>query len=751
MAICWLRVSDNIFVLFLLTAAIGGFYAHAEGAAKNDRNCLNLYRLVRFVERQLHHLQGMEEKYAKDEDVKSSVKDLLVSIHEASKVVRRFVGRKFVLKMLLSSSDDAKFTRLDASINKSIAAISFVVSMQLSVRDEPAYISADSQELKAAIMDEAGLTAEERSAPDCMQIAIAKLSSTPEGKKKLKDLIREHRKETLSITEDHLMREIDGIQAQLKEFRDLAVHIEHQMDFIGASVHMLLLIASERSASSSLSVFLADWWKKAFKFKRSTRDGTKALPWKDFCNILLDGNGVAEGVAIIDRELRALMTAENIDVEEVSSIVSVNCGKEGISIVSIFLSCVLRPLLLHSEATVSQSSLVRLMAIVDEWCQKEKAGDISQAKDWDSFLALIFRVSPLSMLKPVLVKKHLSVMLPSPLPRRRTMPRSQTRAKAISSSQAQAIRVQPTHLIESEPSHSSVAKCDLFSEAVASAVDDLRRSNEEIIESYHISDVLAEYVKGTRQWLLNELMSWMNEETASSDAALDRKSALAVKESEGADKEEATGAVDLMGRHLMFVLVASPGMGKSVFSALVHTKLTAQEFYHQEEGGEGSEEIKRTIVVSHFFKAGQKRAQGLSMIISLASQLADKLGGAMASSFSASIGSRAEFQVVKKELDDLNKAKKDLEAVLSNVKEKTKANITAMTRQLEERARRVVNEGALEKDIYESEQTKVKLEREEAELGSRLKEVEMRLAELLEVLKANPWIDLEDLENAADM
>lgn len=105
----------------------------------------------------------------------------------------------------------------------------------------------------------------------------------------------------------------------------------------------------------------------------------------------------------------------------------------------------------------------------------------------------------------------------------------------------------------------------------------------------------------------------------------------------------------------MFVLTAGPGMGKSVFSAVVHTKLTAQA-YQKERGGVG-----KVILVSHFFKAGQLRAQGLSMIQSLALQLAEALGSSvMCQGVGRAFKSLALFQTAKK-MEEL-KTKKPLDA-----------------------------------------------------------------------------------------
>jgi hypothetical protein len=70
-----------------------------------------------------------------------------------------------------------------------------------------------------------------------------------------------------------------------------------------------------------------------------------------------------------------------------------------------------------------------------------------------------------------------------------------------------------------------------------------------IIAAYSVGELLGAYVAGTRDWLYADITRWL--ESATNEAA-------------------ATSA------SRMFLLLAGPGMGKSVFSAVVYNNLTAR-------------------------------------------------------------------------------------------------------------------------------------------------------------------------------
>ncbi|KAG1659246.1 hypothetical protein FOA52_004691 [Chlamydomonas sp. UWO 241] len=111
-------------------------------------------------------------------------------------------------------------------------------------------------------------------------------------------------------------------------------------------------------------------------------------------------------------------------------------------------------------------------------------------------------------------------------------------------------------------------------------------STEEVIRSYRQHELLEQYVDGTRQWLLDDVREWVR--------------AVLLPSSTGPKSH-------------MFLLLAGPGMGKSVFSAVL-----AQRLPKMAPGAK---------VVRHFFKVGEARSQGKAMVLSLAYQLAEQVEG----------------------------------------------------------------------------------------------------------------------------
>ncbi|KAL6756673.1 WD40-repeat-containing domain protein [Haematococcus lacustris] len=113
----------------------------------------------------------------------------------------------------------------------------------------------------------------------------------------------------------------------------------------------------------------------------------------------------------------------------------------------------------------------------------------------------------------------------------------------------------------------------------------------EVMRSYRIAQLLDEYHPGSRQKMYNEVNDWLNASSSSSPGGQGAASRL-------------------------FLLLADAGMGKSVFSAVMHTKLVVQ-------GNKDSS----LVMAHHFFTVGHTRSQGRTMLLCLAQQLAEKLPG----------------------------------------------------------------------------------------------------------------------------
>ncbi|KAL6756674.1 hypothetical protein V8C86DRAFT_3136436 [Haematococcus lacustris] len=113
----------------------------------------------------------------------------------------------------------------------------------------------------------------------------------------------------------------------------------------------------------------------------------------------------------------------------------------------------------------------------------------------------------------------------------------------------------------------------------------------EVMRSYRIAQLLDEYHPGSRQWMYDRVNDWLNASSSSSPG------------DEGAASR-------------LFLLLADAGMGKSVFSAVMHTKLVVR-------GNKDSS----LVMAHHFFTVGHTRSQGRTMLLCLAQQLAEKLPG----------------------------------------------------------------------------------------------------------------------------
>ncbi len=94
----------------------------------------------------------------------------------------------------------------------------------------------------------------------------------------------------------------------------------------------------------------------------------------------------------------------------------------------------------------------------------------------------------------------------------------------------------------------------------------------EDIAAYAVATLLDEYHHGSRAWLYDEFAAWLNGQAppptadeGGADGAGDRTTKL---NGGGASGGGGDGAASRM-----FLLLAGPGMGKSVFSAVMHTKL----------------------------------------------------------------------------------------------------------------------------------------------------------------------------------
>jgi hypothetical protein len=140
---------------------------------------------------------------------------------------------------------------------------------------------------------------------------------------------------------------------------------------------------------------------------------------------------------------------------------------------------------------------------------------------------------------------------------------------------------------------------------------------QDVIRSYAVADLLSAYVPGSREWLYHKLEAWLDTVAPLPGSATNI--AAAIDQKADGESEQPPPALQhgSMGPGCrMFLLMAGPGMGKSVFSAIARNKLLVRS-----TSGRG------VVTAQHFFKIGQPRAQGKVMVLCLAHQLAERLPG----------------------------------------------------------------------------------------------------------------------------
>ena len=97
------------------------------------------------------------------------------------------------------------------------------------------------------------------------------------------------------------------------------------------------------------------------------------------------------------------------------------------------------------------------------------------------------------------------------------------------------------------------------------------------MRSYNLDALKASYTRGTRLWLYNDINAWL------SASVYTTHSGVALPLPLGGPPDElpltsgtCTAATSSSTSGLMYMLLAGPGMGKSVFSASVDSKLAAR-------------------------------------------------------------------------------------------------------------------------------------------------------------------------------
>ena len=83
------------------------------------------------------------------------------------------------------------------------------------------------------------------------------------------------------------------------------------------------------------------------------------------------------------------------------------------------------------------------------------------------------------------------------------------------------------------------------------------------MRSYNVEALKASYTRGTRQWLYNDIDNWISSSTSTAATS-------------SASASSPSPSLSLPSHGMMYMLLAGPGMGKSIFSASVDAKLSAR-------------------------------------------------------------------------------------------------------------------------------------------------------------------------------
>jgi hypothetical protein len=92
-----------------------------------------------------------------------------------------------------------------------------------------------------------------------------------------------------------------------------------------------------------------------------------------------------------------------------------------------------------------------------------------------------------------------------------------------------------------------------------------------IVCSYKVADLLAVYVSGSREWLYRLVTAWLDKQVAPMQPVQPSSKEVQGDAAATGGEEQPAQQATLDAQSRMFLLLAGPGMGKSVFSAVVGT------------------------------------------------------------------------------------------------------------------------------------------------------------------------------------
>ncbi|KAG1680558.1 hypothetical protein FOA52_015005 [Chlamydomonas sp. UWO 241] len=591
-----------------LGALLGCVYGRAAKAAINTEAAEALLRHIKVVHR---HLLGFAQSgKSSTPELVQSCKRLLRLIALAARFLHSYSGRGFLKRMLMSNTDENKFGHLTARVKEEMLTIAFVAVTEWPPRSEGSQLAPlpNAKALRTELAKLAGFSNGEMMSGVQLDKCLADVARDKPGE--LRALLHGARLED---------RIIDAALGEISE----------RVRMVEAEVAMIQLAVKEMA-------FTLSQWEEALKANQH-RPLASLLPalhvwWANNVGNLkmsVDAHEFASKLATWMRENGHEQRLADYEVE---------LSQKGFHfIASGSVPGFLDPVLVwmldgDGDGLITKNKLAAVQIKAERFADQGQLSDGSGQRiepcDWPSLLdALVLGLDGVLELAGMKAGSGITISAAGTLVTagKPALSASQSPASAsqqpaqsafdshatapglplaptanspatelaASSSPAATTSLQPAPTssettaaaASSAPTPSAVhAPPPMATRSAHKLLEDLESylQVKTVIQSYQIATLLEDYVKGTRVWLYEDVTTWFN-------AAMSR----------------------------MFFLLGGPGMGKTIFSAVMHERLVADAI----KAG------KNMVLVKHFFKVGEERAQASSMIRSLAFQLAEKLPG----------------------------------------------------------------------------------------------------------------------------
>eukprot|EP00798_Chlamydomonas_sp_ICE-L_P009671 gene9671-8494_t len=542
-----------------VAAMIGLIYSRAAQAAHNTKGATRLLINIKRIDRCLARVTS-NSSTTPNEDLQASLRRLPEILQRAAVVLSAYTGRGFFKRFLLSTHDEEQFKQLTDDISDAMHAISFSVAVDNLGHNvgEP-----DVKELRQAMLLAAGMPADTE--------WTSEKADEEHGKLEPRLIVSELR--ALEERLGKLEATVDTMRAELTQVQMLLKHVG--LDGLTKEDIHRLQAATKDMSPPGLKAYLSVWWQELFRRLRQVPSKTLLAKLSEW----MRDNGFEDKLQEYDADLEA----EGFALSSLASDPTVG----GVFLETIFLQLVNE----NGDDFVSRDELLGGQIKAEKFAQEQS--DVPLPTDWLSFLDAMYVGFDRRMLASQLGQTAGNASQPWPA----NTNLAEVLLELDGMMQLLASQPSPANtnlaevLLELEGMMQLLASqpwpANINLEEILLELEGIMQVKP-IIQSYNVTRLLGDYVEGTRGWLYDDVNKW-----------------LAAAMTSGCD----------LASSRAYLLLGDPGMGKSVFSAVLHTRLISPSV----KGG--------PILVKHFFKVGEKRAQATSMVLSLAFQLAEKLPG----------------------------------------------------------------------------------------------------------------------------